>query len=105
MPLKIPFNAKTYRSEDNPFIKEGTDQSKDTNTPLKKEYEQAKPDEYEQIEYNRPLRIPFSHELYNRLDQNMNLVGTNSHTAKKSYRFINEVDPYYYFSKKREKMN
>ena len=104
MPLKIPFNYKTYQSEDNPFIQEEDDVSKQVKTSLKNEYDQVKPDEYEQIEYDRPLRIPFSHELYNRFDKNINLVGTNFHTATKSYRF-NEVDPYYDFSENRGKMN
>ena len=96
MPLKIPFNYKIYQSDNNSLSRTKQDTTKNGLSSVKQEYDQINTNEYQGREYNRPFRIPFSHELYNRFDQNINLVGTNFHTATKSYRF-NEVNPYYDF--------
>mgnify|MGYP000291096949 CR=1 FL=1 len=103
MPLNIPFNYKSYQSEKNPFIQVKQDTTKDELSSVKKEYDQINTDEYQGTEFRRPSRIPFSHELYNRFDQNLNVVGSNFHTATKSYRF-NEVNPYYDFKNKTDQL-
>ncbi|RRO20271.1 gliding motility protein RemB [Flavobacteriaceae bacterium 14752] len=40
--------------------------------------------------------IPLSHEIYNRFDREINLIGTNSHTAQKPFTY-KDVKPYYDF--------
>ncbi len=42
------------------------------------------------------LNIPFSHQNYSRFDFNLNIVGTNSHTAVKPYSYI-DISKYYDF--------
>ena len=103
MPLKIPFNHKSYQSKKNSILQIKQDTSENELSSVKKEYDQINTDEYQGTEYKRPIRIPFSHELYNRFDQNINLVGSNFHTATKSYRF-NEVNPYYDFKNKTDQL-
>ena len=44
--------------------------------------------------YRSQINIPFSHENYARFDRSLNMVGTNSHTASKPYRY--EVVANYY---------
>ena len=51
---------------------------------------------YQQLEYTSQLNIPFTHNYYARFDQDMNGLGTNSHTAAKPFVF-EEVAPYYDF--------
>ncbi|WP_339846851.1 gliding motility protein RemB [uncultured Dokdonia sp.] len=73
-------------------------------TPLKNPMQ----DEYDRIqnqkfnpanEYTSQLNIPFSHQVYSRFDQELNLVGTNAHTASKPYLY-QTVNPYYNFQEK-----
>ncbi len=52
---------------------------------------------YENLEYQSQLNIPFTHTYYARFDQQMNVLGTNSHTAAKPLLF-DEVATYYDFS-------
>ncbi|WGD35437.1 energy transducer TonB [Olleya sp. YS] len=47
--------------------------------------------------YSSQVNIPFSHENYFRFDQDINRVGTNSHTASKPYMY-EDVSNYYDFS-------
>jgi len=46
--------------------------------------------------YSSHTLIPLSHEIYNRFDKEINLIGTNSHTAQKPYSY-KDVQPYYDF--------
>ncbi len=46
--------------------------------------------------YKSGLNIPFSHQNYAKFDYNINVVGTNSHTAVKPYNYT-EVSKYYDF--------
>lgn len=46
--------------------------------------------------YKSGLNIPFSHQNYARFDYNINVVGTNSHTAVKPYNY-SDVSKYYDF--------
>lgn len=47
--------------------------------------------------YSSHAYIPLSHELYNRFDQEINLIGTAAHTAQKPFTY-KDVKPYYDFN-------
>ncbi|WP_397364743.1 gliding motility protein RemB [Olleya sp. R77988] len=51
--------------------------------------------------YSSQVNIPFSHENYSRFDQDINRIGTNSHTASKPYMY-NDVANYYDFNSENE---
>jgi len=52
---------------------------------------------YQNLEFSSQLNIPFTHSYYSRFDQQMNVVGTNSHTAAKPFLY-DEVSKYYDFN-------
>ncbi|KAB8152007.1 gliding motility protein RemB [Kordia sp. TARA_039_SRF] len=52
---------------------------------------------YEDDLYASNLNIPFSHDMYSYFDRQINLVGTNSHTASKPFLY-NAVSNYYDFN-------
>lgn len=56
---------------------------------------------YEGLEYSSQLNIPFTHQYYSRFDDQMNALGTNSHTAAKPFVYA-EVAPYYDFKAEQE---
>jgi len=56
---------------------------------------------YEKLEYSSQLNIPFSHTYYARFDQEMNALGTNSHTAAKPFVY-QDVAKYYDFEAEKE---
>ncbi|WP_411766743.1 gliding motility protein RemB [Winogradskyella sp. A3E31] len=58
---------------------------------------------YEKKEYSSELNIPFTHTYYARFDQNMNVIGTNSHTAAKPF-IYSEVANYYDFKAEKESL-
>ncbi|BAO75121.1 hypothetical protein [Winogradskyella sp. PG-2] len=49
---------------------------------------------YEQLEYDSELNVPFTHAYYARFDDEMNAIGTNSHTAAKPFVY-SDVARYY----------
>ncbi|WP_179374700.1 gliding motility protein RemB [Winogradskyella wichelsiae] len=49
---------------------------------------------FENLEYSSELNVPFTHSYYARFDDEMNAVGTNSHTAAKPFVY-NDVARYY----------
>ncbi|WP_223551431.1 gliding motility protein RemB [Aestuariivivens sp. NBU2969] len=49
------------------------------------------------------LNVPFTHSYYAQFDRNLNLVGTNSHTASKPFLF-DEVSKYYDFNSEKHKL-
>ncbi|WP_026754601.1 hypothetical protein [Sediminibacter sp. Hel_I_10] len=51
---------------------------------------------YQKLEYSSQLNIPFTHNYYARFDQELNGLGTNSHTAAKPF-IYQEVAQYYDF--------
>lgn len=57
---------------------------------------------YSNREFKSQLNIPFTHQYYAKFDRNINLVGTNMHTAAKPFVY-NDVANYYDF--KAEKQN
>lgn len=60
------------------------------------EYQDIKLQEYQNSIYKGNNNIAFSHSNYAYFDQNLNLVGSNNHTASKPYSF-SEVARYYDF--------
>lgn len=58
---------------------------------------------YENKRATSELNIPFSHEFYNRFDDEVNRIGTNFHTSSKPFLY-NEVQPYYDFAAEEEKL-
>jgi len=53
--------------------------------------------------FRSQVNIPFSHENYYRFDRSLNMVGTNSHTASKPYRYEVVAD-YYDFQAENDKL-
>lgn len=106
MPIRIPLksmlsedevrNANTQQSSPT-TSNNSVAQVNQTNNPLKQEF-----DSIQNLEFNKrntfesQLNIPFSHQVYSRFDRQLNLVGTNSHTASKPFLY-DMVDPYYDF--------
>ncbi|MEY8849817.1 gliding motility protein RemB [Psychroserpens sp. XS_ASV72] len=76
---------------------------KDLNALVSNEYDSVSNDirTYEKLEYKSQLNIPFTHNYYARFDQQMNGLGTNSHTAAKPFMF-QEVARYYDFESEKE---
>ncbi|OMP31368.1 gliding motility protein RemB [Mangrovimonas sp. DI 80] len=77
----------------------------DLNETVSKEYDSINNDivPYEKLEYSSQLNIPFRHTYYARFDGQMNVLGTNSHTAAKPFVYA-EVAPYYDFKAEKEFM-
>lgn len=103
MPILIPLNrniAGTYDEtveESSAFAKAKKEKEKN---PMQEEYDRIQNQKFDNTnEYESQLNIPFSHQVYSRFDQELNLVGTNAHTASKPYLY-EEVNPYYNFKEK-----
>lgn len=56
---------------------------------------------YQDLEFKSQLNIPFTHQGYSKFDRDMNLIGTNSHTASKPYVY-QDVSRYYDFEANKE---
>lgn len=63
--------------------------------------DQLKP--YEKLEYNSQLNVPFTHSYYARFDDEMNALGTNSHTAAKPFVY-SDVSRYYDIKAEKESL-
>ncbi|MBO3115556.1 gliding motility protein RemB [Winogradskyella sp. DF17] len=94
IPLTKPTEslAETQKNESS-----GNLTAKDSlNMELSSEYEEINKSikKYNGEEYSSELNIPFTHSFYARFDDEMNAVGTNSHTAAKPFTY-GEVKKYY----------
>ncbi|MFP4844174.1 gliding motility protein RemB [Winogradskyella sp. PE311] len=58
---------------------------------------------YEKLEYSSELNVPFTHSFYARFDDEMNAIGTNSHTAAKPFVY-SDVAKYYDIKADRESL-
>jgi hypothetical protein len=58
---------------------------------------------YEKLEYNSQLNVPFTHSYYARFDDEMNAIGTNSHTAAKPFVY-SDVARYYDIKAEKESL-
>jgi len=56
---------------------------------------------YKKLEYQSQLNIPFTHNYYAKFDQQMNGLGTNSHTGAKPFMY-SDVAKYYDFKAEKE---
>lgn len=90
LPVKIPMQGNLSAAAETKKVKDLSEQA----AAIKSEYENIKTSGYNNNEYKSQIYIPFSHQLYSRFDQQMNLVGTNSHTAYKPFTYAC-VDKYY----------
>ena len=102
--IKIPL-VDPARDMESISIKSETNSISEIEKISKTEYDSIsssiKP--YEDLEYQSQLNIPFTHTEYARFDRNINLVGTNSHTASKPYMF-EEISKYYDFKSGKESL-
>lgn len=66
------------------------------NATLSDEFDKVNADlkPYENLEYSSQLNVPFTHSYYARFDEQMNGIGTNSHTAAKPFVY-SDVARYY----------
>lgn len=58
---------------------------------------------YQDLEYKSQLNIPFTHNAYARFGRNIDIIGTNSHTASKPFVY-EEVSKYYDFKAKKDEL-
>ena len=101
MTLNIPLgevnaiaNPQILSEKENPLEEAAKNEFDSVNEALKT---------YQNELYNSNVNIPFSHDMYAYFDRQMNLVGTNSHTASKPYLY-NTVANYYDFNAQQEKL-
>ncbi|WP_047548180.1 hypothetical protein [Psychroserpens sp. Hel_I_66] len=102
IPLVNPSEIQTQEVINNKIdIKALTEE--DLNTDVSSEYENVNDSivKYTKKEYSSQLNIPFTHNYYARFDQQMNGLGTNSHTAAKPFTY-DEVSTYYDFKAEKE---
>ncbi len=101
MPIKIPLVNQAVATQD--LAKENK---------ISKLEEQAKQEfdsvtdslkNFENQAFSSQLNIQFTHSDYARFDRQMNLIGTNSHTASKPFVY-EEVSKYYDFKSEKEKL-
>jgi hypothetical protein len=92
--IPIPLQQPVKRDDDSAQDRQGKKDS--LKATLNSEYDNLNNSlkAYEGEEYNSELNIPFTHSFYARFDDEMNTIGTNSHTAAKPFVY-SEVKPYY----------
>ena len=75
------------------------------NASLSNEYDKinAEVRTYEKLEYTSQLNVPFTHAYYARFDDEMNAIGTNSHTAAKPFLYA-DVAKYYDIKAEKESL-
>ncbi|MGB1307517.1 MAG: gliding motility protein RemB [Oceanihabitans sp.] len=99
--ISIPIPIVNQAIETKPLSPEKKEKAlEDT---VKKEYDSVKQKlvPYTNKEFESQLNIPFTHSAYAKFDRNINLVGTNSHTASKPFVY-QDVAKYYDFQANKE---
>lgn len=100
LPVLLPLARNTIGALSTDERQEGVasgGEEKEPINPMQLEYDRIQNQKFNKSnEYTSQLNIPFSHQVYSRFDQELNLVGTNSHTASKPFLY-NTVNPYYDF--------
>lgn len=96
--LEIKKNSKSAKSKP-------TDLSPDL-IKAKQEFDKIEEDlkPYDGDLYSSYAYIPLSHEIYNRFDREINLIGTNTHTAQKPFTY-KDIKPYYDFKEKNKNLS
>ncbi len=101
--IKIPLVNPEIIKNDSELKAESVKKVIDLNEVVSHEFDSISNNlvKYQGLEYQSQLNIPFTHTYYARFDGNMNVLGTNSHTAAKPFVF-DEVAPYYDFKAEKE---
>jgi hypothetical protein len=101
IPLTEPVKASEVSIEEKEITK-----SDSLNATLSNEYDDITKGlkDYEKLEYNSELNIPFTHSYYARFDDEMNAIGTNSHTAAKPFVY-SDVARYYDIKGEKESLS
>ncbi|TNJ41937.1 gliding motility protein RemB [Tamlana fucoidanivorans] len=99
IPIKIPL----VNQQNTTMVFEEVHQQSNSEQLAKQEFDSvsASLQKFENRAYTSQLNIPFTHSDYSRFDRQMNLVGTNSHTASKPF-IYEEVSEYYDFKSEKE---
>jgi len=97
--IKIPLENQNSKTTD---LKKEVELSK-LETEAKSEIEKVNDSLVPFVDntFSSQLNIPFTHVDYSKFDRNMNLVGTNSHTASKPFLY-EDVSKYYDFKAEKE---
>ena len=102
--ISIPL-IKPIRKEEKPTNDNQLTSKESLNTTLSNEFDDVnkalKP--YENLEYDSQLNVPFTHSYYARFDDEMNAIGTNSHTAAKPFVY-SDVARYYDIKAEKESL-
>ncbi|MFK7834239.1 MAG: gliding motility protein RemB [Winogradskyella sp.] len=100
IPLEQPIKKLQPSTEDVQLTKKDS-----LNSTLSNEFDSVNEalQPYEKLEYTSELNIPFTHSYYARFDDEMNAIGTNSHTAAKPFVY-GEVARYYDINAERESL-
>jgi hypothetical protein len=102
--IAIPL-LKPVRELGKPFVELQLNEKDSLIATLSNEFDaiadQLKP--YEKLEYNSQLNVPFTHSYYARFDDEMNAIGTNSHTAAKPFVY-SDVARYYDINAEKESL-
>ena len=101
IPIKIPLEFQTEENE----IETQAKAVVRLEDYIKQEFEaeKAKLQTFQEKAYASQLNIQFTHSDYSKFDRQMNLVGTNSHTASKPF-IYKEVSNYYDFNSEKESL-
>ncbi|WP_299096116.1 gliding motility protein RemB [uncultured Winogradskyella sp.] len=104
IPLVEPIE-KTNENENNDANAKDQKRKDNLNATLSNEFDNVnkgtKP--YEGLEYKSQLNVPFTHSYYARFDDEMNAIGTNSHTAAKPF-IQSDVARYYDIKAEKESL-
>ncbi|MFC0603830.1 gliding motility protein RemB [Winogradskyella pulchriflava] len=101
--VAIPLTEPKYTSIETTETK--LTEADSLNATLSNEYDavNAQLKTYEKLEYTSQLNIPFTHSYYARFDDEINAIGTNSHTASKPF-IYNDVAKYYDIKAEKESL-
>ncbi len=99
--IKIPLEIQNTKTND---LKKESEISK-LEIEAKSEFDKVNNSlvTFEDKTYSSQLNIPFTHFDYSKFDRNINLIGTNSHTASKPFLY-EDVSRYYDFKAENEKL-
>lgn len=103
MPIKIPLvnPSMMVQNLNTPQVSEFTKMQQAVKTEFDSVNLFLEP--YQEKRFVSQLNIPFTHDYYARFEGNMNLIGTNSHTASKPFLF-EDVSNYYDFKAEHENL-
>ncbi|WP_423819928.1 gliding motility protein RemB [Salinimicrobium sp. TIG7-5_MAKvit] len=99
MPINIPLEAgepSAVIEEENVSVVKAEVPEPQEEIDITTEYEQIKPLDFNHPRLDSDINIPLSHEFYSRFEDEVNMVGTNFHSASKPFLF-SEVKDYYDF--------